>query len=122
MKVCYNPIKSSNARFLFAGDTFLMQLIYALTMTYGIEWNSKPSQSDEVKKKKDNISDSSESYPELLDLPAELLVIILNKLGYQELRSIEASCSYLRYIHEEIIYLITLRFLFQGDDNRTPVL
>ena len=90
-----------------------MQLIYALTMTYGIEWNSKPSQSDEVKKKKDNISDSSESHPELLDLPAELLVIILNKLGYQELRSIEASCSYLRYIHEDFIYL-TLKISFPG--------
>ena len=90
-----------------------MQLIYALTMTYGIEWNSKPSQSDEVKKKKDNIADSCGSQPELLDLPAEILVIILNKMGYQELRSIEASCSYLRFIQESGITLqLTPKFSF----------
>ena len=73
-------------------------LVYALTMTYGIEWNSKPSKGEEVGKKNDNdtLDNASDYGIELLDLPAEILVIILNKLGYEELRSMEASCSYLR--------------------------
>ena len=29
-------------------------LVYALTMTYGIEWNSKPNKGEEVGKKNDN--------------------------------------------------------------------
>ena len=59
-------------------------------MTYGLEWNSKASRGEELRSKK------LDSQLELLDLPAEILVIILHSLGYDELRSIELSCSYLR--------------------------
>jgi len=66
-------------------------------MTYGIEWNSKPSTSEEVKKKDIDIEKTSDGDSvELLDLPAEILVIILQKVGYNELRSLEMSCTYLR--------------------------
>lgn len=66
-------------------------------MTYGIEWNSKPSTSEEVKKKDIDIEKTSDGDSvELLDLPAEILVIILQKVGYDELRSLEMSCTYLR--------------------------
>ena len=66
-------------------------------MTYGIEWNSKPSTSEEVKKKDIDIEKTSDGDSvELLDLPAEILVIILQKVGYVELRSLEMSCTYLR--------------------------
>ena len=66
-------------------------------MTYGIEWNSKPSTSEEVKKKDIDIEKTSDGDSvELLDLPAEILVIILQKVGYDELRSLEMSCAYLR--------------------------
>ena len=59
-------------------------------MTYGLEWNSKASRGEEVRSKK------LERQLELLDLPAEILVIILHSLGYDELRSMELACSYLR--------------------------
>lgn len=82
-------------------------LVYAITMTYGIEWNSKPSKGEEVGKKNDNdtIDNVSDYGIELLDLPAEILVIILNKLGYEELRSMEASCSYLRCQYQYVMHL-----------------
>ena len=59
-------------------------------MTYGLEWNRKASRGEAVRTKK------LDSQLELLDLPAEILVIILHNLGYDELRSLEVSCSYLR--------------------------
>ena len=59
-------------------------------MTYGLEWNSKASRGEDQRSKK------LERQLELLELPAEILVIILHSLGYDELRSIESSCSYLR--------------------------
>ena len=66
-------------------------------MTYGIEWNSKPTTNEEVRKKDNNIEKISDGDSvELLDLPAEILVIILQKVGYDELRSLEMSCTYLR--------------------------
>ena len=66
-------------------------------MTYGIEWNSKPTTSEEVRKKDNNIEKTCDGDSvELLDLPAEILVIILQKVGYDELRSLEMSCTYLR--------------------------
>ena len=52
-------------------------------MTYGIEWNRKPSRSEEVTKKDIDCTDDDEV--ELLDLPSEIIVIILNNLGYDEL-------------------------------------
>lgn len=59
-------------------------------MTYGLEWNSKASRGEDHRSKK------LDSQLELLDLPAEILVIILHNLGYDELRNMELSCSYLR--------------------------
>jgi len=61
-------------------------------MTYGLEWNSKASRGEAVRSKR------LDSQLELFDLPAELLVIILKSLGYDELRSLEVSCSYLRML------------------------
>ena len=63
-------------------------------MTYGIEWNRKPSKSEEVSKK--DIDSAEDDEVELLDLPSEIIVIILNNLGYDELRSLECCCSYFR--------------------------
>ena len=59
-------------------------------MTYGLEWNSKASRGEAIRSK------NLECKLELLDLPAEILVIILDSLGYEELRCMELSCSYLR--------------------------
>ena len=53
-------------------------------MTYGIEWNRKPSRSEEVSKKDIDCTDGDGDV-ELLDLPSEIIVIILNNLGYDEL-------------------------------------
>ena len=66
-------------------------------MTYGIEWNIKPSRGEEAEKKEDDIKHRSSSQLDLLDLPTELLVMILYKMGYDELRSIEQTSSYFRY-------------------------
>ena len=63
-------------------------------MTYGLEWNSKASRGEAVRSKR------LDSQLELFDLPAELLVIILKSLGYDELRSLEVSCSYLRWAED----------------------
>ena len=59
-------------------------------MTYGLEWNRKASRGEAVRTKK------LDSQLELFVLPVEILVIILHSLGYDELRSLEVSCSYLR--------------------------
>ena len=65
-------------------------------MTYGIEWNIKPSRGEEVEKKEDDIKHTSSSQLDLLDLPTEILVMILHKMGYDELRSMEQTSSYFR--------------------------
>jgi len=65
-------------------------------MTYGIEWSRKPSKGETISKKGDEIEEIDNEPIELLDLPAEILVIILNKLGYDELKSLEYTCSYFR--------------------------
>jgi hypothetical protein len=57
-------------------------------MTYGIEWNNKPQRSEIEKKNLNTFC--------ILDLPVEVLVIILSKMGYQELRNIELSSSFMR--------------------------
>lgn len=66
-------------------------------MTYGIEWNIKPSRGEEAEKKEDDIQQRSSSQLDLLDLPTEILVMILHKMGYDELRSIEQTNSFFRY-------------------------
>eukprot|EP00092_Neocalanus_flemingeri_P009736 GFUD01010487.1.p1 GENE.GFUD01010487.1~~GFUD01010487.1.p1 ORF type:complete len:153 (+),score=22.31 GFUD01010487.1:256-714(+) len=60
------------------------------TMTYGIEWNNKPSRNEEGKKSLDTLH--------IMDLPVEVLVIILGKMSYHELRSVEMSSSFLRLL------------------------
>jgi len=65
-------------------------------MTYGIEWSRKPSKGETVTKKGDEIEEIDNEPIELLDLPAEIIVIILNKMEYDELRSLEFTCSYFR--------------------------
>jgi len=60
------------------------------TMTYGVEWNNKPSRNEEGKKTLANFH--------LLDLPVEVLVIILGKVKYEELRSLELSSSFIRLL------------------------
>jgi len=67
-------------------------------MTYGIEWNSKPSKGEEIEKKEDDIKETNFSQLDLLDLPTEILVIILHKMGYDELRSMEQTSSYFRVL------------------------
>jgi len=67
-------------------------------MTYGIEWNIKPSRGEEAEKKEDDIQHRSSSQLDLLDLPTEILVMILHKMGYDELRSIEQTNSFFRVI------------------------
>ena len=57
-------------------------------MTYGIEWNNKPERNEIEKKNLNTFC--------ILDLPVEVLVIILSKMGYQELRNIELSSSFMR--------------------------
>ena len=71
-------------------------------MTYGIEWNSKPSKGEEIEKKEDDIKETNCSQLDLLDLPTEILVIILHKMGYDELRSMEQTSSYFR----KVIYIL----------------
>lgn len=59
-------------------------------MTYGLEWNSRPTTNEEQTKNLNKFY--------LLDLPVEVLVIILSKMGYQELRNTEMSSSFLRLL------------------------
>jgi len=59
-------------------------------MTYGIEWNNKHSTNEQEKKNLNAFS--------ILDLPVEVLVIILSKMGYQELRNMELSSSFTRLL------------------------
>ena len=73
-------------------------------MTYGIEWSRKPSKGETVTKKGDEIEEIDNEPIELLDLPAEIIVIILNKMEYDELRSLEFTCSYFRYLFNIKVY------------------
>ena len=77
------------------------------TMTYGVEWNNKPSRNEEGKKTLANFH--------LLDLPVEVLVIILGKVKYEELRSLELSSSFIRYfcILLLILVIIIISILFR---------
>ena len=81
----------------------LYEGVVRVAMTYGIEWNSKPSRGEEVgltqgqEKGKGKEVQEAEQGVELLDLPTEILVLILHKMGYEELRSMEQVCSYFRY-------------------------
>ena len=60
-------------------------------MTYGLEWTSRPTTNQQQNK---NIN----KFP-LLDLPVEVLAMILSKMSYQELRNMELSSSFFRYIY-----------------------
>jgi len=59
-------------------------------MTYGLEWTSRPSTNQQQSK---NLN----KFP-LLDLPVEVLAMILSKMGYQELRNMEMSSSFFRLL------------------------
>ena len=80
----------------------LYEGVVRVAMTYGIEWNSKPSRGEEAgltqgqEKGKGKEVQEAEQGAELLDLPTEILVLILHKMGYEELRNMEQVCSYFR--------------------------